>query len=145
LGFGFVPTYKKGEKSRYQLVAEASKWKTFNSKLKYITRKAIPASFEEHIYRINLLIRVWINYFKLASIQEKLKKIEGWLRHRLRYCIWHHWKKPHRRRKNLARLGINPDQAYAWSRTRMGGWAVAQSPILRSTITIKCFRDERLC
>jgi len=27
--------------------------------------------------------------------------------------------------------------AYAWSRTRMGGWAAAQSPILRTTITIK--------
>ncbi len=27
-------------------------------------------------------------------------------------------------------------QAYAWSRTRMGGWAVAQSPILKTTITI---------
>jgi len=26
--------------------------------------------------------------------------------------------------------------AYAWSRTRMGGWAVAQSPILITTITI---------
>ena len=25
--------------------------------------------------------------------------------------------------------------SYAWSRTRMGGWAVAQSPILRTTIT----------
>jgi len=27
--------------------------------------------------------------------------------------------------------------AYAWSRTRMGGWAVAQSPILGTTITVK--------
>ncbi len=137
LGFGFVPTYKKGEKSKYQLVAEASKWETFKSKLKYITRKTIPASFEERIHRINLLIRGWINYFKPASIQGKLKKLEEWLRNRLRYCIWHHWKKPERKRKNLIRLGINPDQAYAWSRTRMGGWAVAQSPILRTTITIK--------
>ncbi|MGY5847342.1 hypothetical protein ACW6QP_07960 [Salegentibacter sp. HM20] len=33
-------------------------------------------------------------------------------------------------------MGINPDQAYAWSRTRMGGWAVAQSPIRRTTITV---------
>jgi len=30
----------------------------------------------------------------------------------------------------------NLNQAYAWSRTRMGGWAVAQSPTLRTTITI---------
>jgi hypothetical protein len=83
------------------------------------------------------LIRGWINYFKLASIQGKLKKLEEWLRNRLRYCIWHHWKKPDRKRKNLIRLGIEQGMAYAWSRTRMGGWAAAQSPILRTTITIK--------
>lgn len=137
LGFGFVPTYKKGEKGKYQLVAEPSKWKEFKTKLKYLTKKTIPASFEERISRINLLVRGWINYFKPASIQAKLKKLEEWLRNRLRYCIWHHWKKPERKRKNLIRLGINQDQAYAWSRTRMGGWAVAQSPILRTTITVK--------
>ncbi len=31
--------------------------------------------------------------------------------------------------------GVKPGQAYAWSRTNMGGWAVAQSPILGTTIT----------
>ncbi|WP_348636567.1 hypothetical protein QLS71_015385 [Mariniflexile litorale] len=41
-----------------------------------------------------------------------------------------------RKRKNLIRLGIEIGQAYAWSRTRMGGWAVAQSPILKTTITV---------
>ncbi len=44
-------------------------------------------------------------------------------------------KKLERKRKNLIRLGIEQGMAYAWSRTRMGGWAVAQSPILRTTIT----------
>jgi len=43
---------------------------------------------------------------------------------------WLEWKKPERRRKNFIRLGIDQDHAYAWSRTRMGGWRVAQ---LRST------------
>ena len=43
--------------------------------------------------------------------------------------------KPDRKKKNLIRLGIQAGQAYSWSRTRMGGWAVAQSPILRTTIT----------
>jgi len=45
-----------------------------------LTKKTIPASFEERIQRINLVIRGWINYFKLASIQAKLKKLEEWLR-----------------------------------------------------------------
>jgi len=137
LGYGFLPTYKKNEKGKYQLVVKQSKWVAFKAKLKYLTKKTIPASFEERITRINQLIRGWINYFKLASIQGKLKKLEEWLRNRLRYCIWHDWKKPERKRKNLIRLGIDQNHAYAWSRTRMGGWAVAQSPILRTTITIK--------
>ena len=47
------------------------------------------------------------------------------------------WKKPERKRKNLIRLGIEQGQAYAWSRTRMGGWAVAQSPMLKTTITVE--------
>lgn len=136
LGFGFVPTYKKGEKGKYQLVVKPSKWKEFKAKLKYLTKKTIPASFEERISRVNLLVRGWINYFKPASIHAKLKKLEEWLRNRLRYCIWHHWKKTERKRKNLIRLGVDQGQAYAWSRTRMGGWAVAQSPILRTTITV---------
>ncbi len=137
LGYSFVPTYKKGEKGKYQFVVKKSKWKELKLKLKELTKKTIPMSFDERIQRINWLIRGWINYFKLASIQAKLKKVEEWLRNRLRYCIWHHWKKPERKRKNLIRLGIEQGMAYAWSRTRMGGWAVARSPILRTTITIK--------
>jgi group II intron reverse transcriptase/maturase len=137
LGHSFVASYKKGSKGKYQLVVEKSKWKTFKAKLKRLTKKTIPAEFDERIHRINLLVRGWINYYKNASIQAKLKKLEEWLRNRLRYSIWHHWKKPDRKRKNLIRLGIDQGQAYAWSRTRMGGWAVAQSPILGTTITIE--------
>jgi len=52
------------------------------------------------------------------------------------HSIWHYWKEPDAKNKVLIRLGSNPEEAFAWSRTRMGGWAVAQSPILRATITL---------
>lgn len=35
------------------------------------------------------------------------------------------------------RLGVDAAHAYAFSRTRKGGWAIAQSPILTTTITLK--------
>ena len=92
-------------------------------------------SFDKRIEKLNQVTRGWINYFKYANISQKLIETDGWIRNRLRYCIWHHWKKPERKRKNLIRLGIPRGQAFAWSRTRMGGWAVAQSPILGTTIT----------
>ena len=74
---------------------------------------------------------------RMASIHGKLKELDGWLRNRLRYCIWHHWKKPEKKRRSLIRLGIDHDHAYAWSRSRMGGWAIVQSPILITTITVE--------
>lgn len=137
LGFGFVPTYVKGERGKYQLVVSEKSWKKLKQKLKIITRKTTPMSFDERIEKLNEVQRGWVNAFRMASIQGKLKELDGWLRNRLRYCIWHHWKKPERKRKNLIRLGVSPDQAYQWSRTRIGGWRVAQSPILGTTITVE--------
>ena len=57
----------------------------------------------------------------MESIYGKLKTLDSWLRNRLRYCICHDWKKIERKRKNLIRLGVDKDHAYAWSRTRMDG------------------------
>ena len=47
-----------------------------------------------------------------------------------------------RKRKNLIRLGVDPEHAYQWSRSRMGGWAIAQSPILGTTITLERLRKR---
>jgi RNA-directed DNA polymerase len=137
LGFDFVPTYVKGERGKYQLVVSKKSWGKFKQKLKTITRKTTPMSFDERIEKLNEVQRGWVNAFRMASIQNKLNELDGWVRNRLRYCIWHHWKKPERKRKNLIRLGIDQDHAYAWSRSRMGGWAIAQSPILGTTITVE--------
>jgi RNA-directed DNA polymerase len=137
LGFGFVPMYEKEVIGQYQLVVSEKSWKLLKQKLKTITRKTTPCSFDERIYRLKEVQRGWLGYFRMASISGKLKDLDGWIRNRLRYCIWHHWKKPERKRKNLLRLGVKPDNAYSWSRTRMGGWATAQSPILKTTITLE--------
>ena len=142
LGYGFVPTYVKGEKGKYQLVVSDKSWKSLKQKLKIITRKTTPSTFDERIQKLKITAHGWLNYFRMASIQGKLKELDGWLRNRLRYCIWHHWKKPERKRKNLIQLGVDQDHAYSWSRTRMGGWAVAQSPILVTTITLERLRKR---
>jgi len=142
LGFGFTSTYKKGDKGKYQLVVSEKAWKRLKQNLKWITRKTSPLSFDERIAKINEVQRGWLNYFQGTSISGKLRDVDGWLRNRLRYCIWHDWKKPERKRKNLIRLGVDSEHAYAWSRTRKGGWAVAQSPILTSTITLERLRKR---
>src|SRR5690606_38484158 len=53
LGFGFVSTYQKGVKGRYQLVVTEKAWKRLKQRLKTITRKTTPMSFDERISKIN--------------------------------------------------------------------------------------------
>lgn len=137
LGYKFVSTYIKGEKGKYQMVVSEKGWKRLKQSIKSITRKTSPISFDERIEKLKEVQRGWLNYYRMASIQGKLRDLDSWVRNRLRYCIWKHWKKPERKRKNLIRLGVDQDHAYAWSRTRKGGWAVAQSPILVTTITLE--------
>ena len=137
LGYKFVPTYEKGVKGKYQMVVSSKSWKKLKQKLKTITRKTSPKSLTVRINELKEVQRGWVQYFRMASMQSKLAKLDGWLRNRVRYCIWHDWKKPERKRKNLIRLGVDQQHAYAWSRTRKGGWAVAQSSILGTTITLE--------
>ena len=137
LGYGFVPVYKKGVKGQYRLRVAPASMKRLKLKLKGLTRKTRPLSLSERIRQINRLMKGWLHYFKYAHSYEKLKKLDGWVRNRLRYCIWKHWKRPEKRRRSFIRLGVPPGQAYAWSRSRMGGWAIACSPMMRTTITIE--------
>lgn len=136
LGYEFVPTYEKGTKGQYQLVVSESSWKELKEKIRTITRKTAPLSLAERTRQLKEIGRGWVNYFRLASLIGKLGTVDSWVRNRLRYCIWKDWKKPERKRKNLIRLGVDYHHAFAWSRTRKGGWAIAQSPILTTTITL---------
>jgi len=136
LGYGLVPVYQKGVKGRYRLRVAPKSLKRLKLKLKGLTRKTRPIALVDRIAQINRLLKGWLHYFKYAHCHQKLRELDGWLRNRLRYCIWKHWKKPEKRRRSFIRLGIEKGQAYAWSRSRMGGWAIASSPIMRTTITL---------
>jgi RNA-directed DNA polymerase len=125
-------------KGQYQLVVSAKSRKAFKRKLKELTRKTTPHKFCR-TKRLNRLIRGWLNYFKLANIHGKLQALDSWLRKRLRYCIWSRMlsgEETGTQTEEPDASGVNPEDAYAWSRTRMGGWRVAQSPILKTTITL---------
>ena len=84
LGYGFVPTYRKGERGQYNLRVAPKAFKRLKLKVKAITRKTSPMSFDERMDRLNALVRGWVNYCKLANTWRKLKELDSWVRNRLR-------------------------------------------------------------
>lgn len=136
LGYNFISTYKRGEVGKYRLRVSPVRFELMKNKVKAITRKTRPLSFDQRLEELNSYLKGWLGYFRYANMQNKLKGLDVWIRCRLRYCIWKHWKKPNKRMRSYIRLGINPGQAYAWSRSRMGGWAQSCSPMMKTTVTI---------
>lgn len=135
LGYGFVPVYQKGVKGHYQLVTGEKAFAKLKAKIKEVTRKTSPKTFDEMISSLNSVVRGWVNYFQLSSMWAKLRDLDGWIKNRIRYFIWKKWKKPNRRMRAYIQLGRNKEDAYAWSRSRLGGWRIAQSPIMSTTVT----------
>jgi len=89
----------------------------------------------ERIDRLKMLMRGWVNYFKMATGYQKLKDLDAWLRCRLRYCIWKDWKRPKRRLRAFRQLGVEASWARRFAYSRKGGWAIACSPIMGTTVT----------
>jgi RNA-directed DNA polymerase len=139
LGHSFTSFYTKGSKGKYRLSIAKKSWEELKYKIKEITRKTTSTTFSERIIKLNQLMRGWLNYFKFATGFGKLKDLDSWLRARLRYCIWKGWKNPYRRRRAFIQLGVPQTLAKQFSYSRLSGWRIAQSPIMKTTVT-----NERL-
>jgi group II intron reverse transcriptase/maturase len=142
LGHSFVPSYKKGAKGKYRLCIAKKSWQRLKEKIKVITKKTSPISMSERIKGLNYLMRGWVNYFKYATGYQKLKDLDAWIRCRLRYCIWKQWKRPKRRIRAFLQLGVKPSLARRFAYSRLGGWRIACSPIMGTTVTEEKLRQK---
>lgn len=136
LGFSFYIS-----KGVAQIRIHEKSYAKFKSSVKDITNRNKGISMEWRLLKLNQKIIGWINYFAIAKAKSYIKNIDGWIRRRLRACIWKQWKLPRTRRKNLIKLGMDKYKAYQYSNTRKGYWRISSSPILSKTLTNKYLEE----
>ncbi len=130
LGYSFY--YKKG---KIKLRIHNKSYQRFKEKIRKITNRNKSMNFNHRIKKLNEITVGWVNYFKLTDAIGKLKELDGWIRRRLRACIWKTWKLVRTRFKNLMKLGVPKQKAWEHANTRKSYWKVSKSPILSKTIT----------
>jgi hypothetical protein len=54
--------------------------------------RQMPLSFDQRLKELKDYLEGWLGYFRYANMQNKLKGLDVWIRCRLRYCIWKHWR-----------------------------------------------------
>jgi RNA-directed DNA polymerase len=128
LGFSF--TSSKEPKVR---IAKES-IKRMKKKVREITSRKVPYPMEYRIQKLNQYLIGWCGYFALADTKSIFREVDGWIRRRLRMCLWKNWKIPKTKVRNLIRLGVPKWKAHEWGNSRKCYWRISNSPILHKTL-----------
>lgn len=136
LGFSFY--FIKGG---VEIRIHEKSYKKFKDKIREATNRNTGISMEMRLKRLGQITTGWINYYGIAKGLSKLKEIEGWIRRRLRACMWKQWKKIGTKHKNLVKLGVPSWKAWEYANTRKGYWRISSSPIVSTTLGNKYLEE----
>jgi len=67
-------------------------------------------------------LRGWVAYFRLSEVKGVFEELDQWVRHKLRRVLWKQWKRPRTRARELAKRGVDPEQAYRIAYSGHGPW-----------------------
>lgn len=109
LGFGIL-----GYKNPRIRIHDSAQ-KAFKDKVREITRGHRSQNIEGRVKQLNQLLRGWIGYYYLADVSYILKRLDGWIKHRLRMCLFKQWVKPKTRKKNMLALGLEKEMQHVYS------------------------------
>lgn len=105
------------------------------ARVKVLTGRSFGISNEERPIKLRRYIMGWINYFKIADIKSLLKRVDEWMRRRIRMIYWKQWKKVRTKLSQLISLGIEKSKAWEFANTRKGYWRISNSPILNCSLS----------
>jgi RNA-directed DNA polymerase len=80
--------------------------KRFKDKVRNMTKRGCGRPIEITIKELNLILRGWITYYRIANIKKLSKELMMWIRRRLRMIRMKQWKTYKKMHKEMRRLGI---------------------------------------
>jgi len=125
LGFSFTVD-KKNPKIRIH----KESMKRFKRRIRELTSRKHSIDMERRLKRLNQYLVGWLGYYQLAETPTVFKRMDSWIRRRLRMIRWKEWKKTKTKNTNLKKLGIDKDKAWEWANSRKAYWRISNSPIL---------------
>jgi RNA-directed DNA polymerase len=125
LGFSFTG----GNEPRRRIAPQALA--RFKAKVRELTRRTRGQSLAQIAKDLSLYLIGWRGYFGFCQTQSVLRRLDEWLRRRLRTIAWKQWKRGKTRFVELRRRGVGRDLA----------WRLANSPALTIAMPIVFFRS----
>ena len=95
--------------------------KRLKDKLRELFRMGRGRNIVKVIAELGMILRGWVQYFKLCEVKIIFEELDQWIRRKLRCILWRQWKRPYTRARKLMDRGL--DEAGAWQSATNGGGA----------------------
>jgi RNA-directed DNA polymerase len=124
LGFRFT----FGSEPRRRIAPQALA--RFKAKVRELTRRSCGRSLAQIIKELSVYLIGWRGYFGFCQTPSVLRRLDEWLRRRLRAIAWQQWKHGRARFAELRRRGVGRDLAAQTAGSPHGPWRLSNSPAL---------------
>lgn len=115
----------------------------FKNQVRRLTPRNNGLSMFQVIQRLNEYIEGWVGYFQLQEFQTIFRKLDEFIRSRLRSMQLKKWKKPRKFQRMMIRLGYPVEKARrTW--IKMGAYRSVHRLIVRYVLNLKWFRRQGL-
>jgi len=111
---------------------------TFKQRIRELTGRSCGRSMPELVGKLRSYMLGWKGYFQLAQTPKIWRKLDEWLRHRLRAIQLKHWKRGTTMYRELLKLGATPSVAKQVAGNSRRWWRNSDR-LLKTVLTIAYF------
>jgi len=113
-------------------------------KIRQLTWRSRGCSFEAVIQQLNEYLRGWLNYYRLAESRSLWRRLDAWVRRRMRCYRLKQQKRCSTIRKFLMNLGVPEKEARQIGTSGKGWWRLSRTHALHRALGIKWFENQKL-
>ena len=124
LGFSFT----SGPEPKRRIAPQAIE--RLKERIRKLTRRTRTVGLKQMVAELAQYLIGWKGYFGYGQTIDVLKKLDSWIRRRLRCVTWKQWKRGRVRFTELRARGVIKDLAAQTAGSPHGSWRISRSPAL---------------
>ncbi len=124
LGFSFT----QGQRPKRRLAEKAVV--RFRARVRMLTRRVRGVSLRQMVRELAAYLRGGRAYFGFCQTPTILRRLDHWIRRRLRAVVWKQWGRPGTRFRELRKRGVNAKDAILTACSNRGPWRVTLTAAL---------------
>jgi RNA-directed DNA polymerase len=124
LGFSFT----SGPEPKRRIAPQAIE--RLKERIRKLTRRTRTVGLKQMVAELAQYLVGWKGYFGFGQTIDVLKKLDSWIRRRLRCVAWKQWKRGRVRFAELRARGVIKDLAAQTAGSPHGSWRISRSPAL---------------